>query len=163
MTAGTPMTDAERCARAAQTCACLHVRMAARAVTRVFDDALQAAGLRSTQFVLLAALRANGQIALPRLARALSMDRSSLTRALRPMQAAGWVLVEQGRTGRASHARLSASGEALTARALPMWEEAQARLVAQIAPASWDAIRSELVNVTAAAELTMATRPSRPA
>jgi DNA-binding MarR family transcriptional regulator len=150
-----PLSDPERCAEAARTCACLHVRMAARAVTRLFDEALQAAGLRSTQFVLLAALRAEGPIALPRLAQALSMDRSSLTRALRPMQVSGWVLVDAGRTGRASQARLSAAGERLVTRALPLWEATQERLVATIAPASWEAIRAELDGITAAADRAM--------
>src|SRR5437016_11397674 len=38
------------------TCACSHVRKAARVVTQLFDEVLQPTGLRSTQFTLMVAV-----------------------------------------------------------------------------------------------------------
>lgn len=56
--------------------------MAARAVTRAYDEALRPVGLRSTQFtVLVAASVANG-IPLNRLATMLGLERTTLTRSL---------------------------------------------------------------------------------
>jgi hypothetical protein len=40
---------------AATTCACHKARIAARAVTRAYDEALRPVGLRSTQFTVLVA------------------------------------------------------------------------------------------------------------
>ncbi|MGE0193120.1 MAG: MarR family winged helix-turn-helix transcriptional regulator [Planctomycetota bacterium] len=145
-------SDAERCAEAARTCACFHVRMAARSVTRLFDEALQPAGLRSTQFVLLAAIRAMDEVTLPRLAAAVSLDRSALTRALRPLEASDWVKLTPGPKGRATTATLTAAGRRVVSKAIPLWEAAQARLVEALSPASWDALRQDFDGVAAAAD-----------
>lgn len=150
-------TDADRCAEAARVCACLHVRMAARSVTRLFDEALQPAGLRSTQFVLLAGVRAMDEVTLPRLAAAVSLDRSALTRALRPMETAGWVSLKPGPTGRATTVTLTAAGRRLVAKAIPLWESTQARLVEALSPASWDLLRQDIDGVAAAADRLLTT------
>src|SRR5690242_13796834 len=60
-----------------ENCACGKVRMAARALTRRYDDALRPAGLRATQFALLVAISANGAQSIAALAKELGMDRST--------------------------------------------------------------------------------------
>src|SRR5258708_1146165 len=67
---------------AATTCACQTVRMAARAVTRAYDETLKPVGLRSTQFTVLVAARVAGGIPLNRLATMLGLERTTLTPAL---------------------------------------------------------------------------------
>ena len=54
-------------------CACLHVRQASRAVTQFYDDALRPVDLRSTQFILLAALRLVGPVGITALAEELGV------------------------------------------------------------------------------------------
>lgn len=47
-------------ARALKRCACFNVRSAARAVTGLYDKALEASGLRMTQLAILAVIRVHG-------------------------------------------------------------------------------------------------------
>jgi len=59
----------------------------------VYDHALAAVGLRVTQFSLLAHLRGHPGLSMTDLAGRLDMDRTTLTRNLAPLIAAGWVEV----------------------------------------------------------------------
>ncbi len=136
--------------------------MAARSVTRFFDEALQPAGLRSTQFVVLAGIRAHGELTLPRLASAVSLDRSALTRALRPMEEAGWVRTRQGRTGRAHTVSLTTAGKRLVSKAIPYWGRAQGELTEALAPTPWDRLREGIDEVAAAADRLMSGEEREP-
>ena len=82
-----------------ETCACLNVRKAARAVTQLYDEVLQPTGLRSTQFNLLVAVALAGEAPVTRLAEALVMDRTTLARNLKPCVRQGSSRLRQGRTG----------------------------------------------------------------
>ncbi len=53
--------DSETLAEAGRVCACFNFRKASRAVTQFFDVALQPSGLRSTQFVILVRIGADGR------------------------------------------------------------------------------------------------------
>ena len=53
----------------ATQCACGNFRKATRAVTQFFDECLEPTGLRSTQFVILAAVGAMQPTSIARLAR----------------------------------------------------------------------------------------------
>src|SRR5215472_1683757 len=67
-------------------CACLKVRTAARAVTRFYDDAFRPVGLRATQLSVLVAVASSEAVSIASLSRLLGMDRSTLTRNLRPLE-----------------------------------------------------------------------------
>src|SRR6266404_7750605 len=67
---------------AATMCACQKVRIAARAVTRAYDEVLRPTGLRSTQFTVLVAASVAAGIPLNRLATVLGLERTTLTRSL---------------------------------------------------------------------------------
>src|ERR1043165_167662 len=75
------------------TCMCHKTRMAARAVTRAYDDALRPTGLRATQVAVLAAVAAEGALSIKSLADSLGMDRTTLTRNLRPLEERGYILL----------------------------------------------------------------------
>src|SRR5215469_6523803 len=94
-----------------EKCACHKVRMAARAVTRAYDDALRPVGLRATQLAVLVAIAVEGAMSITALAKFMIMDRSTLTRNLRPLEQEGLVAV-----GR-SIAALEASSRDLAAQA----------------------------------------------
>src|SRR3954454_7933009 len=74
-------------------CACLKVRTAARAVTRVYDAALRPVGLRATQLAVLMAVASSEAVSIVSLSRILGMDRSTLTRNLRPLEEQGLVVL----------------------------------------------------------------------
>jgi len=136
---GLPILSIDRSTSAAalKVCACFNMRRASRAVTRLFDEILLRGGLRSTQFVALVAIHAGGGPSLPRLARDLGLDRSTLTRNLRPMVKAGLIEVGAAPPSQTATARLTAEGEAALERCVPLWQEAQARLEAKLGPGTW--------------------------
>jgi hypothetical protein len=70
-------------------CTCLGLRKAARAVTQMYDQTLKPAGLRSTQFSLLVAAERAGPRGIGELAELLVMDRTTLTRNLKPLLVRG--------------------------------------------------------------------------
>lgn len=108
-------------------CICTTIRKTARAVAKVYDEALAGSGMTTAQFSILRRVARAEPLALSRLAEQLVMDRSSLYRALAPITAKGWVLIEPG-PGKAKLARLSDQGRAAMAGAEGAWEAMQARM-----------------------------------
>jgi DNA-binding MarR family transcriptional regulator len=110
------------------TCMCHKARMAARVVTRAYDDALRPTGLRATQVSVLAAVGARGALSIKSLADTLQMERTTLTRNLRPLEKRGYVeLAPEGRY-RSRVLTLTPAGRAALVSALPLWEGAQRKL-----------------------------------
>lgn len=108
-------------------CNCLAVRQAARTITQFYDRHLAAAGLRTTQFGILAKLKRSGPISINALAAELVMDRTTLGRNIRPLERDGLVAVAADPTdGRSKVIRLTKAGDARLARARAGWAEAQA-------------------------------------
>ncbi len=111
------------------TCICLHVQRAARALARRFDDALRPLGLTNGQFSLLAALNRAEPARLGQVAELLAMDRTTLTAALKPLERRGLVAVtvdESDRRGR--RLGLAPAGHDLLRAALPVWKREHARI-----------------------------------
>jgi DNA-binding MarR family transcriptional regulator len=138
-----------RNAAAALPCACTSLRKASRAVTRAFDAALAPAGLTSAQLSILRTIGRAGQLPLSRLADSLVMDRTSLYRALAPMQLAGWLAVGAG-AGRAKTVSLTDDGRRVAADAAPHWEAAQRRVVEAFGVERWAALQEGIAALTAA-------------
>lgn len=110
------------------SCACLNVRQAARAVTAFYDKMLEPAGVRTTQFAVLAMIRLAGAAPLSTLAQALGLDPSTLSRTMQPLIDRGLVQVETGDDQRVREAVLTAAGHKTTAAAFEHWAEAQNRV-----------------------------------
>jgi DNA-binding MarR family transcriptional regulator len=107
-------------------CTCSRLRRLTRRVTAVYDHALAAVGLRVTQFSLLAHLRGHPGLAMTDLAGRLDMDRTTLTRNLAPLIAAGWVEVAPSPDdARRRLVRITASGEDTWRAARTHWRRAQ--------------------------------------
>ncbi len=115
----------------ADTCHCLALRQAARHVTQFYDQCLVPAGLRSTQFSILARLRRTGPMTINELAAALVMDRTTLGRNILPLERDGLLAVVKGRTDRrVKELHLTEAGRARLGTAVEGWSEAQARFEA---------------------------------
>lgn len=137
----------------AQACVCYNTRKVARAVTRLYDDALRPCGLRATQLTLLMVIEAMGEPTISALAEQLVMDRTTLARDLRPMETAGWVSVVPGRDRRTRIVRLTNLGDATLREALPLWRGAQAALVdSGLGVGEWAHLRTELELLVALAQ-----------
>lgn len=136
-----------KCRRVAGECVFLHIRKASRAVAQHYNSALQESGLLGTQFSLLVALSLLGPSPVTRLGEKMVMDRTTLTRNLKPLERAGLVALARGEDRRTRLVELTPRGREALARALPLWEKAQARMVQQLGPHGWRGLLAELNTV----------------
>jgi DNA-binding MarR family transcriptional regulator len=113
-------------------CVCATARMAARSLTRVYDRALEPAGIRTSQFSILARLLEEGPLSVTHLAGRLAMDRTTLARDLRPLERRGLVSVSVGRDRRVRMAALTPAGHRLVDDVRPLWKEVQRDVRAQL-------------------------------
>ena len=126
------------------TCTCFNLRQAARAATQVFDEALKPAGLRATQFSLLAVLSKIKSATITQLAQSMVMDRTTLTRNLKPLESLGWVQIVPGEDRRQRTISLTSKGQETLVKALPYWEKAQSFAVDRLSPARWQRLLKDL-------------------
>jgi DNA-binding MarR family transcriptional regulator len=134
---------------AVQGCACANIRRTDRAITQFYDEALAPSGLHTTQFTLLATLAQTAPIMINRLAEIMVMDRTTLTRNLRPLTKQGLVRVEEGEDRRAHLVLLTPEGEQALLRAFPLWKEAQAHIVDALGQKRFDHLLTDLSAVIA--------------
>jgi len=109
-----------------ETCVCLNVRRAARALARRYDEALRPVGLTNGQYSLLMALNRGEPPSMRAVAALLAMDRTTLTANLKPLERRGLVAVTVDETDRRGRRMaLTAEGRAVLAAAVPLWEATQ--------------------------------------
>ncbi len=113
-------------------CTCFRLRRATRRATQIYDRHLQECGLRITQYSLLMQLRARGPVTVGELADEMAMDRTTLTRNLKPLERAGLVSAARGRDRRSRTLSLSAEGDRLLSAARPVWQRAQDEVNARL-------------------------------
>jgi DNA-binding MarR family transcriptional regulator len=127
------------------TCLCLHVQRAARALARLFDDALRPVGLTNGQFSLLMSLNRPEPPPMGPVASLLAMDQTTLTAALKPLQRKGFVNVVPNPTDRRGRLLcLTDDGRAALQKALPIWENTHATLEAKLPNGDADGLRRDL-------------------
>jgi DNA-binding MarR family transcriptional regulator len=132
-------------------CASFNFRRATRAVTRLFDLALDGAGIRSTQFTILVGVAKTQPVSMSALADLLALDPSTLTRNLRPLQQDGLLAISHRAAMRQRFIRLTRKGERTLARAVPKWREVQRDFVSAIGSQHWLEFRDELERLASVA------------
>jgi DNA-binding MarR family transcriptional regulator len=127
------------------TCLCLHLQRASRAVARRFDAALRPLGLTSGQFSLLMSLNRPEPASIGSVSALLAMDRTTLTANLKPLERRGWVTVTVDAADRRTRRlRLTSAGRVMLSSALPIWRQTQAEIEALLAESSPDHLRADL-------------------
>jgi DNA-binding MarR family transcriptional regulator len=139
-----PFPDLAQRARVRNECTAQSLRRATRTVARIYDESLAPSGLRGTQFSLLIALSFFKEAPLLRVAEELSLDRTTLTRNLQPLERAGLVASGPGKDQRVRLLRLTEAGQRALQRAYPLWEEAQERVVKALGRRRWMTLREGL-------------------
>ena len=127
------------------TCLCLHLQRAARAIARRFDEALRPLGLTSGQFSLLMSLNRPEPPTIGHVAGVLAMDRTTLTAALKPLERRGLVEVDvdpKDRRGRLLV--LTEAGRAVLEAATPIWLGVHEGIEAQLVGVDADELRAGL-------------------
>ncbi|WP_395517317.1 MarR family winged helix-turn-helix transcriptional regulator [Pseudorhizobium flavum] len=129
------------------TCLCLHVQRAARALARRFDNALKPLGLNNGQFSLMMALNRPQPAPMGPVAEVLAMDRTTLTAAVKVLERRGLVETLPHPDDRRSRLmRLTSEGTALLSQALPIWERVHGELDGELGP-SMAPLRQTLATV----------------
>jgi DNA-binding MarR family transcriptional regulator len=129
--------------RIARSCICYQTRMTAHAVTRAYNRALAPLGLEVTQFNILAALALARTNSVTALSEALALDRTTMTRNLKRLEAAGLVSVSNGQ-GRAVRPALTETGAALLSAAIPLWEAEHVKMETAVGADLWGRTRDGL-------------------
>jgi DNA-binding MarR family transcriptional regulator len=127
------------------TCLCLHLQRAARAVARRFDAALRPLGLTSGQFSLLMSLNRREPPNIGSVSALLAMDRTTLTANLKPLERRGLVRVAVDDTDkRTRRLTLTAAGRALLTAAIPVWRHTHAVLDGLLPRSNPEELRADL-------------------
>jgi DNA-binding MarR family transcriptional regulator len=127
------------------TCLCLHIQRAARAVARRFDEALRPLDLTNGQFSLLMSLNRPEPPPMGQVAALLAMDRTTLTASLKPLERRGLVRVEVDAEDRRSRRLvLTPAGRKLLVKAVPIWRETHAEIDRTLRIADMDRLRGDL-------------------
>jgi DNA-binding MarR family transcriptional regulator len=113
-------------------CACADVRRVARKLTSMYDSGLAPAEITITQYSLLVNIGRAGQLSHTALAERLGMDRTTLTRNVRPLIKAKWVAVASGEDRRQHLLQLTAAGKKKLSRGIRLWEKIQGQFVSEI-------------------------------
>jgi len=110
--------------------ACTHdaLRRLMRRLSQHYDARLRPLGLKTTQYSLLAHTAWLGPVRPVDLAEAMGLEASTLTRNLKPLVQAGWVVLGAGADARSRLVSLTDAGRAKLAEARGPWREAQAAL-----------------------------------
>ena len=127
------------------TCLCLHVQRAARALARRFDEALRPLKLTSGQFSLLMSLNRAEAASIGSVSALLAMDRTTLTANLKPLERRGLVKVTVDRADkRGRRLTLTPAGRAQLGAAVPVWKRTHAAIERLITRSHPDHLREDL-------------------
>ena len=113
-------------------CTNFKLRQLTRRVSQHFDRIVAPAGLKTTQYSLLSHIERLGPVSPGVLARAMTMDASTLTRNLKPLLKLGWAELGPGVDGRSRVIVATAVGRAKRAEAGRLWKRAQLDINARL-------------------------------
>lgn len=120
------------------------LRRAARQVTQDYDIALRPTGLKLSQYSVLVNVERLGGQTITQLAARMMLDRTTLTRNLRPMAKAGWIRLESAGDRRATAVYLTLKGARLVESARPLWRKAEDSFRARLGTARLEVL-NELI------------------
>lgn len=129
-------------------CASFNFRRVSRAVTALFDKALQESGLRSTQFAILTAIAKTQPVSIGTIAGILVIDSTTLTRSLNLLRKLGFLTISPRGAMRQRFLNLTSDGEKALSVAIPLWRNIQQKFVAQIGDSEWRTLRAHLEDLS---------------
>jgi len=123
-------------------CYCAAVRSAARKTTALYDSILEPAGVTLAQYSLLRRIERAGTVSLTQLGRLAELDRSTVGRNVKALEALRLVRLKPAKDRREAAVRLASAGEEALKRAAPLWEEAQRRVEGALGAAEAGELRT---------------------
>ena len=127
------------------TCLCLHLQRAARAVARRFDTVLRPLGLTNGQFSLLMSLNREDAPSIGNVSALLAMDRTTLTANLKPLERRGLVRVTvDDADKRTRRLKLTSAGRPFSSRPFRYGETPHAAIEDLLPRSNRDKLRTDL-------------------
>ncbi len=105
-------------------CTCFKLRKLTRAMSRLYDQHLAAVGLKTTQYSLLVNA-ARAALPVAELAELLGLERTTLTRNVKPLVDAGWLELRSGADSRQRIVTITDAGREKVKLAYVAWGRAQ--------------------------------------
>jgi DNA-binding MarR family transcriptional regulator len=134
-----------------KSCTCFNLRKATRRVTSFYDAALKPSGLKVTQMTLLTAIRVLEPVTIKRLAKAIVIDRTTLSRNVSLLNKKGMIDIEPGDDLRTRKLTLTELGHTALVAAFPLWQKAQVEIINELGEDRWASLLegiSDLVAIT---------------
>jgi len=118
-------------------------------MTRAYDEALRPCGLSAGQLAILAAVDVDKATSIAELSKRLAMDRTTLSRNLRPLEKARWVRLGAEGWKRSKTVHVTTEGRQRLARATALWETAQATFLKRFGKVEWTRVERDLQAISA--------------
>ncbi len=126
--------ERERIAAIPGACVNTNLRRASRVVSGFYNDIFHSTGLHANQMMLLVPLYLGGPTPIALVAERLGLDRTTLQRNLKLVEARGLISIRPGEDLRTRIVSLTEKGRRTLAEAVPLWEEAQRQVIALLGP-----------------------------
>ncbi|MEE9344688.1 MAG: MarR family winged helix-turn-helix transcriptional regulator [Methylococcales bacterium] len=110
------------------SCLEYNLRKASRIAAQHYEEVMKPCGLRNTQFSLIVATSLMGKPLISDLAKVLAMDRTTVSRNLKPLQREGLLSITPGKDKRSRHITLTEAGKQRLVQAIPLWKQAHQSL-----------------------------------
>lgn len=137
-------------------CASSNLRRVSRSITTFYEAALRPAHLRPTGFTILVAIAKSEPVAIGSLASELLLDPTTVTRSLQLLQRTGLIEISARSANRRRFVTLLPKGRRTLSRSVPLWRQAQGRLVGKVGLGFWKELQAELEKLAfTATELTV--------
>ena len=125
-------------------CTLAGLRKVIRSVSKIYDSALAAVNLKSTQYSLLVTINKCNGMALGQLSKVLVMERTTLSRNLKLLESKGLIKVNADKDKRLRLVSITADGKEKLVAADPLWEQAQSKILNELKQDRWEALMGEL-------------------
>ncbi len=143
------MTNKDKKYKQLTECSCNMIRKSARKITQFYENSLRDAGIKPTQFTILATLANTGPILLTHLADRLLLERTGLTRNLNILERNAWIEIQPGEEdSRQRVVSLSSKGYKQLDRAIPYWQKAQKVIAKDMGQGTIAGLRKTLDEMT---------------
>jgi len=130
-----------------QDCACATLRKTSRTITRLYDEALKPSGLLATQYMALVAIQKEHPATIGQLAEKMVMDRTTLTRNLKPLEKSGLIVSGKGEDQRRHVVSLTLKGKTALEKTFPLWRRVQTHVATTLGHKRFEHLLSDLREV----------------
>jgi DNA-binding MarR family transcriptional regulator len=130
------------------SCVAYNLRKSSQTVSRIYAKEMHDSPIRGPLFGLMMTIQKRGSSCITTLAKDLGLDRTTLTRNLKPLEQKGLVRILQVSANR-KEVTLLPAGELALGEAIVCWRKAQTKVVNKLGEERWARMRQDLAAVMA--------------